>query len=305
MPSPVSVLIPVKNEIANIEHCIRSVEWADEIYVVDSNSTDGTIGRATALGAKVVQFAYTGSWPKKKNWALANLPFRNDWVLILDADERITPELRDEIAVAIQQPGFDGYHLNRRVIFLGRWIRHCGWYPSWNLRLFRHRLGRYEFLGEGTDEARTGDNEVHEHVVLQGRAGYLKHDMLHEDFRDLFHWLERHNRYSSWEARVQERLREPQREGQIKAGLSSPLQRKRLLRRIWVRLPFKPTLKFVYMYFFRLGFLDGRPGYYFCRIQKNYEFDILAKRYEIRLHEQIAQENAKLTGQRNPHVTES
>jgi glycosyltransferase involved in cell wall biosynthesis len=199
---PVSVLIPAKNEEENLPACLESVARADEVFVVDSQSEDRSVEIAESYGAKVVQFHFNGRWPKKKNWSLENLPFNNDWVLIVDCDERITPELWDEIATAIQDANHGGYYLNRRVFFLGKWIRHGGKYPDWNLRLFRHAQGRYENLKtEGIRN--TGDNEVHEHVVIDdGAVGYLKNDMLHEDFRDLFHWLERHNRYSNWEARV-------------------------------------------------------------------------------------------------------
>lgn len=198
---PVSVLIPAKNEEANLPACLESVARADEVFVVDSQSGDRSIEIARAYGAEVVQFYFNGRWPKKKNWSLDTLPFRNEWVLIVDGDERIPPDLWEEIAEAIQQDQYSGYYINRRVYFLGTWIRHGGKYPDWNLRLFRHRQGRYENLH--TEEIpNTGDNEVHEHVILQGAVGYLKHDMDHIDFRDLYHWLERHNRYSNWEARV-------------------------------------------------------------------------------------------------------
>ena len=281
---PVSVIIPAKNEEANIEACLRSVEWADEVFVVDSQSIDRTASIAESLGASVVQFHYNGRWPKKKNWALENLPFRNEWVLILDADERIPPELRDELGDVISKANYDGYYLNRKFIFLGRWIKHCGWYPNWNLRLFKHALGRYEFLGEGTEDTRTGDNEVHEHVILKGRVGYSKNDMLHEDYRDLFHWIERHNRYSSWESQVYSNLRTDDSLKTIGAGLfGEPLQRRRFIKKIWVHLPFRPTLKFILMYVFKLGFLDGVAGYYFCRLHSHHEFAIKAKRYELGL----------------------
>ncbi|MBD0362216.1 MAG: glycosyltransferase family 2 protein, partial [Coleofasciculus sp. C3-bin4] len=177
---PVSVLIPAKNEEANLPACLESVARADEVFVVDSKSRDRSVEIAESLGANVVQFDFNGRWPKKKNWSLENLPFHNEWVLIVDCDERITPELWDEIAVAIQNPNYNGYYLNRRVYFLGKWIRHGGKYPDWNLRLFKHQKGRYENLS--TEEIRnTGDNEVHEHVILEGAVGYLKKDMEHMD----------------------------------------------------------------------------------------------------------------------------
>lgn len=280
---PVSVLIPAKNEEENLPACLESVARADEVFVVDSQSGDRSVEIAESLGANVVQFHFNGRWPKKKNWSLENLPFRNEWVLIVDCDERITPELWDEIAEAIQNPEYNGYYLNRRVFFLGKWIRHGGKYPDWNLRLFRHKVGRYENLNTETIR-NTGDNEVHEHVVLEGKVGYLKNDMLHIDFRDLFHWLERHNRYSNWEARVYYNLLTGMGEGgTIGANLfGDSVQRKRFLKKIWVRLPFKPFLRFVLFYFLRLGFLDGRAGYIYGRLLSQYEYQIGVKLYELR-----------------------
>lgn len=280
---PVSVLIPAKNEEANLPACLTNLVRADEVFVVDSQSSDRSIEIAESYGAKVVQFQFNGRWPKKKNWSLDNLPFRNEWVLIVDCDERITPELWDEIAIAIQNPDFNGYYINRKVFFLGKWIRYGGKYPDWNLRLFRHQKGRYENLH--TEEIRnTGDNEVHEHVVLDGNVGYLKQDMLHEDFRDLYHWIERHNRYSNWEARVYLNLLTGQSEqGTIGANLfGDSVQRKRFLKNIWVRLPFKPTLRFILFYILRLGFLDGRAGYVYGRLLSQYEYQIGVKLYELR-----------------------
>lgn len=282
-PIPVSVLIPAKNEEANLPACLESVARADEVFVVDSQSTDRSVEISEEYGAQVVQFHFNGRWPKKKNWSLENLPFKNDWVLIVDCDERITDELWDEIQAAIQQPGFNGYYLNRKVFFLGKWIRYGGKYPDWNLRLFRHAQGRYENLN--TESIRnTGDNEVHEHVVIQeGDVGYLKNDMLHIDFRDLFHWLERHNRYSNWEARVYYNLLNGMAEdGTIGANLlGDSVQRKRFLKKIWVRLPFKPLLRFVLFYIIRLGFLDGRAGYIYGRLLSQYEYQIGVKLFEL------------------------
>ncbi|MEL6135832.1 MAG: glycosyltransferase family 2 protein [Cyanobacteria bacterium J06626_23] len=279
---PVSVLIPAKNEEENLPACLESVARANEVFVVDSQSEDRSVEICESYGAKVVQFHFNGRWPKKKNWSLDNLPFSNDWVLIVDCDERITPELWDEIADVIQGDN-DGYYLNRKVFFLGKWIRHGGKYPDWNLRLFRHAKGRYENLN--TEEIRnTGDNEVHEHVVVEsGKVGYLKEDMLHIDFRDLYHWLARHNRYSNWEARVYYNLLTGMGDGgTIGANLfGDSVQRKRFLKKIWVRLPFKPLLRFILFYIIRLGFLDGYPGYIYARLLSQYEYQIGVKLYEL------------------------
>lgn len=279
---PVSVLIPAKNEQTNLPACLTSLSRADEVFVVDSQSSDRSVEIAESYGAKVVQFYFNGRWPKKKNWGLDNLPFRNEWVLIVDCDERIPPALWDEIAEAIKDPSYEGYYLNRRVYFLGKWIRHGGKYPDWNLRLFKYKSGRYENLG--TEEIRnTGDNEVHEHVILSGQVGYLKNDMDHIDFRDIYHWLERHNRYSNWEARVYlNMLTGKDESGTIGANLfGSAVQRKRFLRKIWVWLPFKPTLRFIVVYILRLGFLDGKAGYIYARLISQYEYQIGVKLYEL------------------------
>ncbi len=279
---PVSVLIPALNEEFNLPACLESVSRADEVFVVDSQSTDRSIEISEQFGANVVQFKFNGRSPKKKNWSLENLPFRNDWVLIVDCDERITPELWDEIAQAIENPEFQGYYLNRKVFFLGKWIRFGGKYPDWNLRLFRHNVGRYENLStEGMQN--TGDNEVHEHVILQGKVGYLKQDMLHIDFRDIYQWLARHNRYSNWEAQVYYNILNGKGDGgTIEANLfGNAVERKRFLKKIWVHLPFKPMLRFILFYVLRLGFLDGKAGYTYGRLLSHYEFNIGVKLLEL------------------------
>ena len=291
---PVSVLIPAKNEEANLPACLESVNRADEVFVVDSQSSDRSVEIAKSYGANVVQFHFNGRWPKKKNWSLENLPFRNEWVLIVDCDERIPPKLWDEITIAIQNSTYNGYYVNRKVFFLGKWIRYGGKYPDWNLRLFKYNKGRYENLN--TEEIRnTGDNEVHEHVILEGSVSYLKNDMLHIDFRDIYHWLERHNRYSNWEARVYFNLLTGIDEsGTIGANLfGDAVQRKRFLKKLWVRLPFKPTLRFILFYIIRLGFLDGKAGYIYGRLLSQYEYQIGIKLYELR----------KFDGQLNPTAT--
>lgn len=273
----VSILIPVRNEAANIVACIESVRWADEIVVVDSGSRDGTVELAQKLGAKVVDFTWNGKFPKKKNWALENVPWKNEWVLILDADERITPELAAEIQAELKNPRADGYFINRRFMFLGEWIRHCGYYPSWNLRLFRHARGRYEAVD--TTGTAAGDNEVHEHVVIQGQTLHLRHDMLHYAYPDIFTWMEKHNRYSSWEAEVEVR---GENIGLSGVSIGEQLSARRRLRRWSRRLPFRPALRFFYSYILKLGFLDGREGYMFCRLLATYEMMNVYKAYELR-----------------------
>jgi glycosyltransferase involved in cell wall biosynthesis len=273
----ISVLIPARNEATNIVDCIDSVRWADEIIVVDSGSNDKTTSLAEKHGAQVVQFCWNSQFPKKKNWALENISWKNEWVFILDADERITPELASEIQTALKSPCADGYFINRRFMFLGKWIRHCGYYPSWNLRLFRHKLGRYERVH--TNDTTSGDNEVHEHVILSGATARLQNDMLHYAYPDIYTWIEKHNRYSNWEAEVE--VRGSNNNGWL-PEIGIDLRKRRALREGSRRLPFRPALRFFYSYILKRGFLDGTEGYVFCRLLATYEMLNVFKARELR-----------------------
>ena len=273
---PVSVIIPIKNEAVNLPRCLDCVKWADEIFVVDSQSTDGSIAIAQEFGAKVVQFEFNGTWPKKKNWALENLEFRNEWVFILDADEVLPAQAKAEFAKAITDAGdIAGYWINRRFMFMGRWLRHA-YYPNWNLRLFRHALGRYEKLTDAP--INSGDNEVHEHVLVNGRTAKLQVEIDHYAFPSIDVFVEKHNRYSNWEARVAaETLLDS---SSAKIG-SQAVNRRRKLKTLSQRLPFRPLLRFLYVYVWQKGFLDGAEGYYFARLHGFYEFLSVAKMREL------------------------
>lgn len=273
---PVSILVPVRNEAANLPLCLGSAQWADEVFVVDSQSTDGSVKIAEECGARVVQFEFNGTWPKKKNWALEHLPFKNEWVFILDADEVLPPEAEIEFANAIRNAGpISGYWINRHFIFLGRKLDHA-YYPNWNLRLFKHSLGRYEKLT--TAETASGDNEVHEHIIVRGPTARLQCEMEHHAFPSVDVFIEKHNRYSNWEARVAT-------EGQLAGGgdlAHEHVDLKRKLKKLSQRLPLRPLLRFLYIYIWQKGFLDGRDGYYFARLHAVYEFLSVAKTYELK-----------------------
>src|SRR6266571_5689677 len=250
---PLSVLVPVKNEAANLRECLASVSFAGEIVVIDSASTDGTQAIAEGAGARVVQFVWNEIFPRKKNWALENIPWQNEWVLIVDADERVTPALEREIKEAIRRTDVDGFYLNRRFWFLGGWINHCGYFPSWNLRLFRHRLGRYEQI-ETSDNTPSGDNEVHEHVLLNGRAEYLSAPMEHYAFPDIATFVEKHYRYSSWEAAASGKLHLREGEKTLRASpLGTAVERKRWLTKLPTRAPFRQSLRLLYHYVWKQG----------------------------------------------------
>ena len=277
MKVPVSILIPVKNEEENLKKSLPSVKWADEIFIVDSNSSDGTHEIAKKFGAKIVQFEFNGTWPKKKNWSLENLPFKNEWVFILDADEVLHPNAEEEFHSIITNPNneYNGYWINRRFMFMGKWLKHA-YYPNWNLRLFKHKSGRYEKLTDINTES--GDNEVHEHVIVQGSTGHLNTEMDHYAFPSIDVFVEKHNRYSNWEARVtvDRFLNE---NSNIQQG---NVNKRRLLKKISQKLPFRPTLRFLYVYLWQKGFLDGKEGYYFARMHAMYEMLCVAKTYELK-----------------------
>ena len=273
---PVSVIVPIKNEAANLARCLDCVKWADEIFVVDSQSTDGSIAIAQQRGAQVVQFEFNGTWPKKKNWALEHLSLRNEWIFILDADEVLPPPAEAEFAKAVTDAGdIAGYWINRRFMFMGRWLRYA-YYPNWNLRLFRHALGRYEKLTDAPTNS--GDNEVHEHVLVSGRTGKLNVEIDHYAFPSIDVFVEKHNRYSNWEARVAADAR--LNSSSEKIG-SQVVNRRRKLKTLSQRLPFRPLLRFLYVYIWQKGFLDGVEGYYFARLHGFYEFLSVAKTREL------------------------
>lgn len=274
-PVPVCILIPVKNEAANLPRCLASVRWAAEVWVVDSRSTDDTVAIAEAHGARVVQFAFNGVWPKKKNWALAHLPFAHAWVFILDADEVLPPEAAEEIRAIVTDPQHPraGYWINRSFFFMGQRLRHA-YYPNWNLRLFRHALGRHEQITDGPTHS--GDNEVHEHVVVAGETGRLRCEMDHYAFPTIEVFIEKHNRYSNWEARV---AVSESRDGALQL---QDVSRRRRWKRLARRLPFRPFLRFAYVYIYQRGFMDGWAGYYLARLHAMYEELSVMKTRELR-----------------------
>jgi glycosyltransferase involved in cell wall biosynthesis len=277
---PISILIPTKNERANIRACLESCRFADEVILIDSGSTDGTREIAAEFGAAVIDFNWNGSFPKKKNWALQNVTWRHEWIFILDADERIMPPLAAELHALLTGPNppCAGYYVNRRFWFLDGWLMHCGYYPSWNVRLLRRSRCRFEKFA-GIDDTRSGDNEVHEQVLIDGTAGRLRGEMEHYAFPTIDIWVEKHNRYSNWEARLL--ASRADHEADTAAIQLPSLARKRRLKLLAARLPFRPLLRFAYHYVLCAGFLDGYRGYVFCRLMAIYEFLSVAKAREL------------------------
>ena len=272
-PVPVSVVIPTKDEERNIEACISSIAWAGEIIVFDSHSTDATLALAEKNGARIVQRVFD-TFAVHKNWALDNIEFSHDWVLLLDADERITDALAAEIRDAVaRSDGPDGWYIARRNMFCGKWLRHGGVYPDYNLRLFRRGKARYE------------DRIVHEHMILDGEAGYFDNHLLHEDDKGIERYFDRHNHYTTLEA--VEILRNRKRNTGARLGGSlgrqGPERRRALKNFAQTYLPFRPVFVFIYMYIFKLGILDGRMGLRYCLLKMFFEYEIELKVKELEI----------------------
>jgi glycosyltransferase involved in cell wall biosynthesis len=272
----VTVILPVFNEELHLLQSLRSVVgWADRVVVVDSFSKDRTqeIARSFASsGVELVEHAYDGP-ADQKNWALDNLALDTDWVLFLDADECVTPELAGEIQAVCSDPGnpVAGYFINRRIIWFGRWIRHGGWFPNWNLRLFRTGRARYE------------QRRVHEHMIVDGPSAKLEGHLVHEDLRDLTHSIAKHNRYSNLEAEEYERVLDGTADTYGKLLSRDPLARRRWLKtRVFARLPCKPLIYFAWAYCFKLGFLDGRLGLRYHALHATFKAFDEAKLWERR-----------------------
>jgi glycosyltransferase involved in cell wall biosynthesis len=279
---PVSVIVPVRNEARNLPRCLESLAGFGEIYVIDSQSTDDTVEIAQSRGAKVVQFHYAGGWPKKRQWAMDTLPFAYDWILLLDADEILTPELVEEIRRAVQNPGVNGYSIRLQLYFLGRVLRHCD-ASFWKLSLFRKGRGRFECRLKDQD-ASMADMEIHEHVVVDGPSAELRNALVHHNVDSLSRYILKHNEYSNWEARVLLKAEgDPEDDPEeMSADLfGTQAQRRRWLKRNLYRLPGSPVLLFLYRYVFRLGFLDGVPGLIYCTFQAVQMFHSKAKIYEL------------------------
>jgi glycosyltransferase involved in cell wall biosynthesis len=275
---PVSVVIPVRNEARNLPRCLESLHGVGEVYVVDSFSSDETAEIARAYGAQVVQFHYRGGWPKKRQWALDTLSLSYDWVLLLDADEALTPALAAEISQAIRDPQYCGYYIGLQMIFLGRALRH-GDASFYKLSLFRRGMGRYECRLQQQD-ASMCDMEVHEHVIVDGPTATLKHQLLHHNVASLSHYIRKHDEYSNWESQM---LMHRHESSAVTATLfGNQAQRRRWLKRKFLRLPGSPVLLFLYRYVLRLGFLDGVPGLIYCAFQAIQLFHTKAKMYELR-----------------------
>lgn len=268
----VSVLIFTKNEEKNIADCIRSVKWADDIYVLDSYSNDQTVNIVKECGANVVQRVFD-NYSAHKDWAFKNIPFKHQFLLILDADMRVTDELEEELTRLFGgENDAVGYYIPIKNYFNGKWLKHGGWYPNYHLKLFRR------------DKVHIENRLVHEHVIANGPIGYLKNDILHLDYRGIEHFINRHNIYSSMEAVEINRMIDNRAEDiSVKPNLFSrgPARRRFVKNLAYKYLPARPLFKFIWMYILKLGFLDGVIGFHYSLLHAFYDYQISLKLKEL------------------------
>lgn len=269
-----SILILTLNEEANLPECLQSVKWSDDIVVLDSFSNDRTVKIAEEMSARVVQRRFD-NWSAHQNWAIEQIPFKHPWVFYLDADERMTEELRDELVSIARDPSRAAvaYYCGRRNMFMGRWIRHA-MPPGMIMRLFRPRHVRFERL-------------VNPVPVIDGPHGYLRGMLVHYNFsKGISEWIEKHNRYSQLEAQEGMKLLLQPLEAQPGLFSADRALRRRALKNLSFRLPWRPFMKFLYLYIGQRGFLDGRAGFTYCMLQSFYEYMIVLKMRELERREQ-------------------
>jgi glycosyltransferase involved in cell wall biosynthesis len=266
----VSVLILTRNEEQDLPGCLDSVGWSDDVHVFDSCSTDRTSAIARAANARITRREFD-SWSAHQNWALANLPFRHPWVFYLDADERVTPELAASIRRAVQNPGDNvAFRVQRRDFWGDRWLKHVQASPFY-VRLFRPGKMRYERL---VNPVSLPDGPVGE------LAGYLDHFPFS---KGMTHWLNRHNSYSSLEARQILVNRAEGRRFSVKQALFAKDHNERRFhqKELFYRMPARPILKFLVLYLGKRGFLDGSAGLRYAMLQSYYEYMIVLKTKEL------------------------
>ncbi|MEY2411131.1 MAG: hypothetical protein QOF48_3801 [Verrucomicrobiota bacterium] len=270
----ISVLILTLNEEAALPACLEAVKWSDDIVVFDSFSTDRTVEIAKAAGARVFQRAFDNE--RDHRAASLQLHFKHPWVYNPDADEITTPGLRDEIlrVVADRSRPEVAYRARFKTMFLGKWIKHSSLYPTWVVRLFQP--GKIAF-----------ERSINLHYSVNGAEGRLENHFEHYTFsKGLNAWFDKHNRYSWHEAAESLKALAGKPLRWIDCFSADAVTRRRLLKELSFRLPCRPLLRFVYMYFLRLGFLDGKAGYAYCRLLAMYEQMIVFKMEELRRRDQ-------------------
>ncbi len=265
----ISVLILTLNEEVNLPDCLESTAWSDDIVVFDSYSSDRTVMIAEQHGVRVLQRKFD-NYAQQRSAALNEVPYKNEWVLMVDADERWPESLLPEMKEAIQtNPKITLFHSLRKDMFMGRWLKRSSGYPTW--------FGRLMKIGEVSVE-----REINEEYYTTGEKGYLKGHFIHYPFnKGIAYWFERHNWYSTMEAK---KLLQETRERLHWGGLFSrdPAVRRKSIKQLVYRLPCRPAIVFFGLYLFRGGFLDGKAGFHYSLMRAVYEYMISLKMRELK-----------------------
>ena len=276
--SNISVLILTKNEQQDLPGCLQSVAWSDDIHVYDSGSTDSTVGIAQRFGARVTdrtygesKLAFGGDEAAHRNWGLQHIPFKHPWVFVIDADERMTPDLVSTVKAAAALTGAQvAFRVQRRDFFLGTWLNHVQTSPFY-MRLIRPDKIRHERL-------------INTVSIADGPVGQVTGYLDHFPFsKGMGHWVDRHNSYSLFEAQqIIENRTQGGELNWIKAFTEADFHVRRFHQKeLFYRLPFRPLIKFILLYFGKRGFLDGRAGFTYAVLQSIYEYFIVLKVREI------------------------
>ncbi len=264
----VSVLVFTLDEEENLPYCLDGLEWTDDVVVVDSYSTDGTLEICKNRSIPVYQHRFEG-FGSQRNWALDNIDRKYSWVLILDADERITVELANEIVTKVSEGDIEvcAYRLKRRFVLWGKWLKHSSLYPTWVVRLIHGDKVRYVNRGHAETQ------------IVSGKIGVLENDIIDENRKEIDAWFERQNDYSRREAEYE---LEQQRQSFHFSNIFSqdPVRRRAALKRLTYALPGRAMWYFLYSYIWRGGFLDGKEGLIYCRMRSIYQGMIAIKKYD-------------------------
>lgn len=268
---PVSVVIPTRNEAANIVSCLQALDGFDQVVVADSASSDATAALARQRGADVIEFHWDGKYPKKKEWSLHHEIVRHDWVLMLDADEIMTAPLKAEIAALMENgPRHAGYFIEGRFVFLGTPLRFG--HRNCKIMLVDRRRTRFPHPND-LDVPGGWEVEGHYQPILDGSVGRLRHALIHWDRKTLSAWFSRHDLYADWEAHMMQR-------GEHEALAATDTPRRRKLKALFRAIPCRGLVAFLHSYVFKFGFLDGSAGLNFAIARGLYYWQIAMRRRE-------------------------
>lgn len=268
----ISVVILTKNEEQDLPSCLSSLRWCDDVHVLDSGSTDKTLEVAQNYNAQICTNPFK-SFGHQRNFALENLFFKYDWILFLDADEVITTAFKRAITKATMEASNNiaGFYCCCKMMLEDRWLKYCDNFPKWQFRLVRKGRANFTDFGHGQKEG-----------LVDGQLGYISEPYLHYSFsKGWTQWIERHNKYSSLEAKARFENRP-----KLNQFLSLHSSIRNPVLKSWLsRIPGWPLIRFIYSYIFNLGFLEGAPGFIYCTNMAYHEFLIQIKMRELKLIE--------------------